>query len=325
MTPREIILANCARADAPRPGLNFDAGRRDDLAVFWPHKEGIIPQKRWTESGREYYDDEWGNVWVRMTGGCEGGEIHQPLLSDWSRLGSMRLPVVHDPAWVAAMRGFFERAGDRFRLAAPVCWVFEAARYLRKMEVYLADLALDEGPLDELHAMVARVCEGRIRMAAEAGADGIFILEDLGTQAGLLFSPAMFRRYFKETYARLYGLAHSLGLKVFLHACGRNTDLLDDLIECGVDAFQFDQPALYDMPRLAEKLARARVMLWSPVDIQKVLPTGDRAFIREESRRLVRLFRGGLTLKCYPDLPGIGVKPEWDRWAYEAILEEIGE
>ncbi len=221
------------------------------------------------------------------------------------------------------MQTFFAAAGDRFRLAAIGCWVFEAARYLRKLEVYLADLALGEDHLAELHDRVATVCEGRIRMAAEAGADGIFILEDLGTQTGLLFSPAMFRRFFKETYTRLYGLAHELGMKVFLHSCGKNVEILDDIIACGVDCFQFDQPALYDMPALADKLARHRVMLWSPVDIQKVLPTGNRAFICEEARRLVRLFRGGLMLKNYPDLPGIGVAREWDGWAYEAFLAEI--
>ena len=323
MTPRQIVLANCAHADPPRPGLNFDAGRRDDLAVFWPRDAGLFIPRRWREGSREYYDDEWGNVWVRMMEGSQTGEIHAPLLSDWSHLGSIRLPVVNDPAWIVAMRDFFADAGDRFRLVAIGCWVFEAARYLRKLEIYLMDLALGEERLCELHDLVATVCEGRIRMAAEAGADGIFILEDLGTQTGLLFSPAMFRRWFKDTYTRLYGLAHDLGMKVFLHSCGKNAEILDDLIECGVDCFQFDQPALYDMPALAEKLARRRVMLWSPVDIQKVLPTGNRGFICEEARRLVRLFRGGLTLKCYPDLPGIGVKQEWDQWAYDAILAEI--
>jgi len=324
MTSRQIVLANCARENPPRPGLDFDGGRRQDLAVFWPHLSGLTGRRRWTEAGREYYDDEWGNVWVRMAEGSETGEIHEPVLSDWSRLDSLRLPPTDDPARVDAMRGFFSSAGDRFRLAAIGCWVFEAARYMRKLEVYLTDLALEDGHLPALHDRVAEVCEGRIRMAAEAGADGIFILEDLGTQTGLLFSPAMFRRHFKDTYARLYGRAHGLGMKVFLHSCGRNVEILDDLIECGVDCFQFDQPALYDMPGLAEKLARHRVMLWSPVDIQKVLPTGDRELIRGEARRLVRLFRGGLTLKNYPDLRGIGVKPEWDQWAYEAILAELG-
>ena len=161
-------------------------------------------------------------------------------------------------------------------------------------------------------------------MAAEAGADGIFILEDLGTQTGLLFSPAMFRRWFKGTYTRLYGLAHELGMKVFLHSCGKNAEILDDLIECGVDCFQFDQPALYDMPRLAALLRERKAALWSPVDIQKILPTGDRALIEAGAREMVDIFQGGLICKNYGDLRGIGVQEEWDMWAYRAICEKAG-
>jgi uroporphyrinogen decarboxylase len=171
---------------------------------------------------------------------------------------------------------------------------------------------------------VAAVYETKIRGAAAAGADGIGIGEDLGTQLGLLFSPAMFREYFKAEYTRLMGLAHELGMKVLMHSCGRNWDVLDDLMDCGVDAFQFDQPAVYDMPALAAKLRARKVALWSPADIQKVLPTGDRDFIAAETRRMMEIFRGGLILKNYPDLPGIGVKPEWDQWAYETMLETIG-
>jgi len=87
---------------------------------------------------------------------------------------------------------------------------------------------------------------------------------------------------------------------------------VDDLCEAGVDCLQFDQPALYDMPALAEKLRRHRAGLFSPCDIQKVLPTGDREIIRRETERLVNTFRGGFIAKNYPDLHGIGVEPEWD-------------
>jgi hypothetical protein len=34
----------------------------------------------------------------------------------------------------------------------------------------------------------------------------------------------------------------------------------------------------------------------------------------------VDLFRGGFIAKDYPDLPSIGVKEEWDGWAYEAFV-----
>jgi hypothetical protein len=36
---------------------------------------------------------------------------------------------------------------------------------------------------------------------------------------------------------------------------------------------------------------------------------------------LVEVFRGGFIAKNYPDLSGIGVKPEWDQWAYDAFVE----
>lgn len=36
-------------------------------------------------------------------------------------------------------------------------------------------------------------------------------------------------------------------MKVLLHSCGQNRAILDDLIDCGVSAFQFDQPTVYDL------------------------------------------------------------------------------
>jgi hypothetical protein len=59
------------------------------------------------------------------------------------------------------------------------------------------------------------------------------------------------------------------------------------------------------------------------VDIQKILPTGDRALIEGGARRMIDLFEGGLICKNYPDLYGIGVTEEWDDWAYQAICERI--
>jgi hypothetical protein len=60
------------------------------------------------------------------------------------------------------------------------------------------------------------------------------------------------------------------------------------------------------------------------VDIQKILPTGDRALIEAGAREMVDIFAGGLICKNYLDLAGIGVRPEWDQWAYEAICRRVG-
>ena len=104
-----------------------------------------------------------------------------------------------------------------------------------------------------------------------------------------------------------------------MHSCGQNWAIVPDLLDAGVDVFQFDQPALYDMPKLAALFRERKAALWSPVDIQKILPTGDRAIIEAGANRMIDLFWGGLICKNYGDLPGIGVEEEWDMWAYEAI------
>jgi hypothetical protein len=60
------------------------------------------------------------------------------------------------------------------------------------------------------------------------------------------------------------------------------------------------------------------------VDIQKIMPTGDRARIEASARQMVDLFAGGLICKNYGDLAGIGVQEEWDDWAYRAICARAG-
>ena len=324
MTPREIVLANINRTESPRPGLTFDRGRIDDFLWSWVGPTGYQP-KRWQEGALEFYDDEWGNVWVRMMEGSAKGEIRKPVLEDWSQLPSLRLPVYDVAECTRRIKDAF--AGNparKFKVAGIGGWIFDNARYLRKMEIYFMDMALYPDELDELHRKVISVYEKKIHAAGQAGADAICIGEDLGTQNGLLFSPAMFRRFFKPEYTRLMRLVHEYGMKILMHSCGLNWELLDDLLDCGIDCFQFDQPAVYDMPALGAKLKARRAALWAPVDIQKVLPTGDRDLIEGETRRLVDIFGGGLILKNYPDLPGIGVKPEWDQWAYDEALRYCG-
>lgn len=323
MTPREIILANIAHESSPRCGLTFDRGRLNDTLGC-----GLAPhgykQKRWVEGKLEYYDDEWGNLWVRMREGSLKGEIFRPAIEDWSQLDDLRPPDYSHPDCADFMNALFAEPSPKFKLAHIGGWIFDNARYLRKMEVYFADMALYPEELHRMHAIVVGVYEQKIHLAGKAGADGIMIGEDMGTQTGLLFSPRMFREYFKPMYTRLMAIAHDYGMKVLMHSCGQNWSIVPDLLDAGVDVFQFDQPAVYDMPKLAALLRERKAALWSPVDIQKILPTGDREVIENGAREMVDIFEGGLICKNYPDLPGIGVKEEWDDWAYHAICDRMG-
>jgi len=322
MKSRDIILANINHQPAPRCGLDFDRGRMSDFlfAQLIPHG---YQQKRWVAGKLEYYDDEWGNLWNRMVGGSIKGEIFQPAIKDWNQLDHLQPPDYSHPDCAEQMNLLFRQPGDLFKMAAIGGWIFDNARYLRNMDVYFMDMGLYPEELQRLHEIIAGVYEQKIHLAGKAGADGIFIGEDMGTQTGLLFSPKMFRFYLKAMYVRLFGIAHAYGMKVFLHSCGQNWAIVPDLLDAGVDVFQFDQPALYDMPRLASLLKERKAALYSPVDIQKILPTGDRELIEAGARQMIDIFEGGLICKNYLDLAGIGVKEEWDDWAYQAICKRV--
>jgi hypothetical protein len=99
------------------------------------------------------------------------------------------------------------------------------------------------------------------------------------------------------------------------------TDIIPPLVELGMDVFQFDQPELHGLDFLAE--FADRTTFWCPVDIQKILPTGDEALIRERARAMVdKLGRnGGFIAKDYGDNASIGVDPLWQHWGYEEFKQ----
>ncbi len=325
MTKREIIYANIEHSGAPRPGMTFDRGRINDFCRGNINAGLSYTQKRWTEGNVEYYDDVWGNIWVRMKDGSVKGEVHKPVLDDWSKLDELKPPEFDiDEAAQQARSDFANDHQDRFKVAGVGGWVFDNARYLRKMEVYFLDMAMYPEELHRLHRIVGAFYEKRIHAAGKAGADAIQIGEDMGTQQGLLFSPHMFREYFKDLYSELFGIAKDYGMKVLLHSCGSNWEIIDDMIDVGIDCFQFDQPMVYDMPKLADKFKERGAALWSPVDIQQVMPTGNKDFIEQQTERMCNIFDGMLIVKNYPDLPGIGVEEEWDDWAYNTVCNIYG-
>lgn len=322
MTSKDIVAANLKGEGAPRPGIHFMRGMKTDFQYGGVGNPLGFNQRRWEEGDFEYYDDIWGNIWRRMNArsACRGGEVFKPVLEDWAQLPNFRLPLFDRAKVTATMRASFVKAPDRFPVFELPGWIFAQARYIRRMDNYLLDMALEPDNLHKLHNMLADVYENLILAAGDAGAKAMFFYEDMGTQNGLLFSPTMWDEYFRELYTRLFGLAHSLGISVVMHSCGNNRQILEPLLRAGVNCFQFDQPAIYDFAELDALLRKYHAALWAPVDIQKVLPTGDRRLIEDEAVRMFNTFQGHLIFCTYGDLQGIGVSTLWEQWAYNKIL-----
>lgn len=73
--------------------------------------------------------------------------------------------------------------------------------------------------------------------AAEGLLDGFVIWGDVAYRNGPFFSPDYWREYFKPWVQAVTAEAHVRGLPVIYHGCGCVHKLLEDYIECGIDAY----------------------------------------------------------------------------------------
>jgi uroporphyrinogen decarboxylase len=98
--------------------------------------------------------------------------------------------------------------------------------------------------------------------------------DDFGFQNGPLLSPSMFQSliapYFGTRIKRTKELGHCY---YWHHTCGSVVQLLDQIIDCGVDILNPIQTSATGMePRLLKDRFGDRLVFWGAVDVQKFLP-----------------------------------------------------
>jgi uroporphyrinogen decarboxylase len=211
---------------------------------------------------------------------------------------------------------------DKYVMGGLPFAVFSALRDCRHMDNALMDTILEP---DNVRAFLDKLMELAVKIldrAADNGVEGIMIGDDMGTQINLFFSPETFRTLFKPYYKKLADAIHSRGMDFFLHSCGKVHDIVGDLVEAGVDVFQFDQPELSGSEVWAREFG-GKAVFYCPVDIQKIMVTGDKRVIEEGALNMVNRFKehgGSLIAKDYPSWGDINVLPEWAQWARDIII-----
>ncbi len=323
MTSREIIDRVVHFGGPERIGMTLPEPYPRDMAHSGPGFHPDFKQKRWSEGDTEYWTDEWGCTWFRL-GGISKGEVHQGAITEWDQLDDYRVPDFGDDRRYDGARKTAAQHPEKYLvMGLPGGWVFAAARYIRKMELYLADLLLEPQRVEQLHDIVVAENEKVIRKAAELGYQGVMVAEDWGTQTQPLVSPKMFNEIFKPRISHLCGLAKSLGLTRWMHSCGAMTKLIPDLIDAGVQVFQFDQPTLHGIDYLNEQFG-GKASFWCPIDIQKTLQTKNPELIRAEARKMIETLgghRGGFIGGYYGDNVAIGLDPSVQDIACKAFVE----
>ena len=258
------------------------------------------------------YVDEWGCRFEIPEAGTIG-QVLSPRIKSWEDLEDFRVPENVLAIDREAVNRFCA-ATDRFVLSGTVQRPFERLQFLRTMEQALIDLL--EQPqelfflLDMIHGLYLREVEAW----AQTDVDGISLMDDWGTQSGLITSPEIFRRIFKPMYREYVEVARKYGKPVFMHSDGLIFEIIPDLVEVGVDALN-SQVFCMDLDQLGRRFA-GRLTFWGEVDRQYTLSEGSVEDVRKAVHSLwERLYRnGGVIAQCEF---GLNARPENVRTVFE--------
>lgn len=316
VSSRELIRRVIEFRDPPRIGLKFRTVGFTDCHDLWARDAAGYT---WRSSG----NDAWGCFWQRSDADNVGQVTGHPL-GEAEALNGYRPPDAHHPSRWADFAEQLSEADERYTMFCLGHGLFERLHLLRGYEPALAGFYTEPETTERVLDLILSFHLGQLEEAcARTGdrLDSVAMADDWGVQNGLVISLPTFRRYFASRYERLFGAVKERGLHMWLHSCGKVNEVVDDLIELGLNVINIQQPRITGIDDIGRRFA-GRICFETILDVQSTFPLGTAEDIRTEARELVDKWgteHGGLIASDYEDAAAIGTTLERRRWAFEAF------
>lgn len=332
MTGRERVKDCLEFASPDRPPRDLWAlpyatlFRQDELDAFLSEypldMETVRSSPDWLAKMRStigqagQYEDDWGSVWSVGEPGVIG-EVKNPVLADWSGLD------VFQPPWHLIKERNLDlinrrcAESDRFVCSETCARPFERMQFLRGTEELFIDIAYGSKEFFQLLGMVHEFYLEDIRCWCRSDVDGVFLMDDWGSNDSLLINPDTWRQIFKPLYREYCDIIHSAGKYVFFHTDGHTQAIFADFIEVGFDAVNA-QLFCMDIEKLAQDF-KGRVTFWGEIDRQYVLPFGTPEEVRQAVMRVRNALddgTGGVIAQCEwgKNNPEENIRTVFDTW-----------
>lgn len=313
MTSREIVKRAIHFENPPRIPYNYDSNREHCTRFFgddfiWCFLDKPVDFVPYNEDGDKV--DEWGCVWKSV--GETFGEPTTFPLEGLEEYADAKLPDFTNPArYETIARIVRENQGEKYVMGMLPTGIFQIMIHLLGFEDFMYQIAGNTEEFARFAGKLCDLCIGCIHLMADAGVDGIILIEDMGLQDRMMISPQMWHEIYAPLYTRMFSAAHSRGLDVISHTCGHIVSILDDYIHCGLDVIQMDQQdnmGLETLHRFAGK-----VCFFCPMDIQTTVNfTREQAFAR--TKHMVECLAtpaGGFMAKTYPQPDALHLTNEY--------------
>ena len=278
-----------------------------------------LPQNQPVELGEGLYRDPWGIEWIKPPTSYYYDLHKAPLAGEISLSDILNhpWPEPYDPGLTRGLRQRVAKMRAETDCALVLnlsLWILQCSQNVRGYEDWFLDIALQPRLLECLLDCLTESMLGPLEMVTEAVGDLVDVIsvsDDIGHQDRLCVSPQAYRKIIKPRHARLMEAIKSRSAApVMWHTCGSAYDVLDDLVEIGVDALNPVQTTAKHMePERLKGQFGDRLAFWGAIDTMRVLNYGTPEDVRREVRQKIEILAqgGGFILapihNVQPDVP----------------------
>jgi uroporphyrinogen decarboxylase len=278
----------------------------EDVSSFLENHMMFGRFKRSRQVSADTSEDMWGVHWKSGGDGGDIGTVCNRLIGDGG-VDACRFPEV-DLELIRAAACEMEAEPSRFRMFRLTYALFERAWSLMGMEELMSCMLLDPSAASALLDRVTDFQMEVLKAILPHDFEGVYFGDDWGGQRGLLMGPDLWRRFIKPRMARMFDLVKRSGKYVLLHSCGNIAEVLPDLLDIGLDAYNTVQPELYDLAGIKKNYGKD-MAFWGAISTQGFLPFATPRQVMEKCAEAIRILgKGGgyvlaATHAVTPDIP----------------------
>ena len=292
----DCIVLNSQMCPSPLWGPAAEARWKDQ--VFWG-KTFQVPvdwQFCTHADGRIVWDDQWhcppGGIFFDPLPGDQANQVEaSPSPDDYHpphEIPEQRLRAMESAAkWLFENTEYSITAGEsivalQLRPGGTQNWWMRMLTDPEACHEFLAK-AVDAATaqLEQVHQAVGSYC------------DAMIVADDMGENRGVTVGPDLWREIYKPHYAELWGRWKEISsMTPMLHCCGSVVDILDDLIECGVEVFNPIQRSARGMEasNLAERFGGRLIFYGGALDAVLTPPDTPDDVVYDEAVRTITTF-----------------------------------
>jgi len=191
----------------------------------------------------------------------------------------------------------FENASCRLvpgmKIAAMLGYIFVTVWQLMGFERFCMSLVQAPNLIEQMFEKAGSIQIGVLERLLQFDSVGAVIhSDDIAYSEALMISPKHLRQYFFPWLGRVAEVCHAHDVPLIYHSDGKLDEVLDDLVDCGVDALHPIEPKAMDIVQLKRNYGD-RLALLGNVDLSYTLTRGTPEEVAAQTRELLQTLGPG--------------------------------